>query len=86
MFHCPECGEMVIAGMAHPPTLDEKEVNDYFDGKYEELRQYVYKHAPKSSGDAFFNIVENMTNLRGVMMEIWLRAEHVFREEQGEPF
>lgn len=25
MFHCPECGEMVIAGMAHPDysLLDE---------------------------------------------------------------
>lgn len=25
MFHCPECGEMVLAGMAHLPTLDEIE-------------------------------------------------------------
>jgi hypothetical protein len=25
MFHCPVCGEMVIAGMAHTPTLTEEE-------------------------------------------------------------
>lgn len=24
MYHCPECGEMVLAGVEHPPnTLDE---------------------------------------------------------------
>ena len=23
MFHCPACGEMVLAGVAHPPSLDE---------------------------------------------------------------
>ena len=23
MFHCPECGDMVIAGLPHPPPLDD---------------------------------------------------------------
>lgn len=23
MYHCPLCGEMVMAGTAHPPSLDE---------------------------------------------------------------
>jgi hypothetical protein len=22
MFHCPECGEMVLAGLPHTPPLD----------------------------------------------------------------
>lgn len=25
MFHCPECGEMVIAGMAHPDYANWEE-------------------------------------------------------------
>lgn len=25
MFHCPDCGEMVIAGLAHPETVDQQE-------------------------------------------------------------
>ena len=24
MFHCPECGEMVIAGMAHPDYSEDE--------------------------------------------------------------
>ena len=23
MYHCPDCGEMVLAGMKHPGTLEE---------------------------------------------------------------
>ena len=25
MFHCPECGEMVLAGMEHPSDLTEED-------------------------------------------------------------
>jgi hypothetical protein len=25
MFHCPECGEMVIAGLPHTPEIDSEE-------------------------------------------------------------
>ena len=30
MFHCPECGEMILAGMPHPDygLLDTMESND----------------------------------------------------------
>ena len=30
MYHCPECGEMVVAGMEHPDysLLDELEENE----------------------------------------------------------
>jgi transcription initiation factor IIE alpha subunit len=26
MFHCPECGEMVIAGLPHPEELTDEEL------------------------------------------------------------
>lgn len=28
MYHCPECGEMQIAGLEHMPLLDDEEYND----------------------------------------------------------
>jgi predicted RNA-binding Zn-ribbon protein involved in translation (DUF1610 family) len=29
MFHCPECGEMVLAGMDHPPYWLEECIHEY---------------------------------------------------------
>ena len=28
MYHCPECGEMVLAGMEHPDYSSPDELND----------------------------------------------------------
>ena len=33
MFHCPECGEMVVAGMDHPDRPDLPNVKDKGAGK-----------------------------------------------------
>ena len=30
MFHCPECGEMVLAGYPHPPTWLELQKDKKF--------------------------------------------------------
>ena len=38
MFHCPLCGDMVIAGLPHPPPWTE--VMD------EEYRKYLEEHEP----------------------------------------
>ena len=28
MYHCPECGEMVLAGLVHPDSLDDLEQDE----------------------------------------------------------
>jgi transcription initiation factor IIE alpha subunit len=28
MFHCPECGEMVLAGVEHPGELEESDFDE----------------------------------------------------------
>ena len=39
MFHCPECGEMVIASMDHPGIMEESDWEEFqkaMDKKFEE--------------------------------------------------
>ena len=31
MYHCPECGEMVLAGVAHPKDFDDFTEEDWED-------------------------------------------------------
>lgn len=82
MLHCPECGEMVVAGMDHPDwdNLDES-AKKYFDGKYEEMKRYFQKHVGQATYEAFILFVESMPNMKGAMLEIWLRAVDNFREK-----
>jgi hypothetical protein len=32
MFHCPECGEMVVAGLPHPGELEDSGWEEVSDG------------------------------------------------------
>ena len=44
MFHCPDCGEMVLAGVAHPIGIFTKEFDEmceYYDKMREELENNV---------------------------------------------
>jgi hypothetical protein len=36
MYHCPECGEMVLAGMEHPGIMEAKD--------WEEMHRYYDSH------------------------------------------
>ena len=39
MFHCPECGEMVIAGMSHPGIMEDSDWEEFqkaMDKKFDE--------------------------------------------------
>lgn len=33
MFHCPDCGEMIVAGIPHPEDLTEEEEKLYEEEK-----------------------------------------------------
>jgi len=35
MYHCPECGEMVLAGLAHPTDEDYREEREAMQREYE---------------------------------------------------
>lgn len=80
MYHCPECGDMVLAGLAHP-EMDDKKIDEYFDGQYEKFKTYVKSHVGQFTYEFFFMFLENMPNMKGTMLEIWLRAEPSFREQ-----
>lgn len=39
MFHCPECGEMVLAGQKHVIPMTDEELTESFD-------EYMREHHP----------------------------------------
>lgn len=75
MYHCPECGDMVIAGMDHP-DMDkcEEEYNKYCDAKFEELLHWLMKKLGREDGIPFIAMIENNEKIKNVMMEIWLHV------------
>lgn len=81
MFHCPECGDMVVAGFEHP-SMDDEKIDEYFDGQYEKFKSYILKHTGQYVHDFFFMMTDSMPNMKGTLLEIWLRAEPSFRDEQ----
>lgn len=75
MFHCPDCGDMVIAGFEHP-DMDEvdKRYAEYCDERYERFKQYLRSHL----GDGFEDIIrliDEHTPVKNALMEVWLRAD-----------
>jgi hypothetical protein len=81
MFHCPDCGEMVLAGMDHPDYDNlEESANKYFDGQYEKFKKYVKANLSDSEYNIFFEVVEENQNIKSVLFEIWLRAEPTLRD------
>jgi hypothetical protein len=86
MFHCPDCGEMVIAGMEHPEWDNlEDSSKKYFDGQYEKMKEYFKGHLGQVTFDAFILFIESMPNMKGTILEIWERASHTFKEDHHEP-
>lgn len=76
MFHCPKCGEMVLAGVDHPDMDDvDKRYQEYLDEKYEQLKAHFKKHIGESSYESFVMFMELMPNMKGTMMEMWLRTD-----------
>ena len=45
MFHCHECGEMVMAGMDHPPPMSDLELDEYDIRYLEESAMRVVTNA-----------------------------------------
>lgn len=54
MFHCPECGEMVLAGVAHPQELTADE-----EAKWLEDRGLDDYYMPKFEGNLWVYRAEN---------------------------
>src|SRR5437870_4613097 len=75
MYHCPDCGDMVLAGMDHPDYDDvEESYKKYLDEKYESLKHYMSNQI----GEGFHSLVELMETkqqVKAVLMEIWLRCD-----------
>ncbi len=45
MFHCPDCGDMVVAGIEHPDYDDMQEkYQEYLDKKEAEFHRYLKAH------------------------------------------
>lgn len=75
MYHCPVCGDMIVAGFDHPDT--DKEIlayGKYCDKRYEDLKKYISSHL----GDGLLSVIDLMETkqeVKAVLMEIWLRAD-----------
>jgi NAD-dependent SIR2 family protein deacetylase len=76
MYHCPECGDMVLAGMAHGDQDEaEKEYGEFCDREMEKMMVWLNERLPK---DEFISITQTMKN---TLIELWLRAEPVMRQQ-----
>jgi hypothetical protein len=81
MFHCPECGDMVLAGMDHPDYDNiEESYQEYLDQKYEALKCYLKNQLKEATYFTFELFMETMPNVKATLMEIWLRCD--INEEQ----
>ena len=82
MYHCPECGDMVIAGFDHP-DIDEamKNYDNYLDKKYELLKSYFKERLGQSTYESFVIFMDLKPNMKSSMMEIWLRANMENKKE-----
>jgi len=75
MYHCPECGDMVIEGFDHP-DMDEVDAKyeEYCNERYQRLKDYFTSHL----GDGFDiinKVMDDHVQVRNAMLEIWLRAD-----------
>ncbi len=82
MFHCPLCGEMVLAGMDHPDVdkVDE-EYAKYCDEKYENMLQYFKAHIGELDYPSFLLLIDLIPNMKGTLLEIWLHAHRNLRDD-----
>ena len=76
MFHCPDCGDMVLAGLDHPDYEKvEEKYQEYLDQKYEELKAYLETYLGQSVYHTFHLFMETIPTVKHIMMEIWLRCD-----------
>ena len=76
MYHCPECGEMVLAGIEHPnmKRVDE-DYGEYLDAKYAGLLSYIFDNTDRAYYEAFELLLKSHPKLCDALMEIWLHAD-----------
>jgi hypothetical protein len=81
MFHCPDCGAMVLAGMEHPDYDDMADkYQEYLDHKYDEFNRYLKSHLEEEVYYTFNFFMESNESVKHRLMEIWLRCD--INEEQ----
>ncbi len=75
MFHCPDCGELVLAGIDHPDYDDVgKKLDEYYDRKYKEFCKFL----SDSIGEGFHGLITHMDNhqqVRNLLLDMYLRAD-----------
>ena len=79
MYHCPECGEMVLAGVDHP---DYANAEKYFDDKYEALKQYILDRMSANHAENIIHYMEINEDVKSAFMELWLSIP----KEESKPF
>lgn len=78
MYHCPDCGDMVLAGMEHPDYDEcDAKYTEYMDKKMEQMMVWLHGHL---NADDFKSITQSMKN---VLIEMWLRAD---MHDKSQPF
>lgn len=76
MFHCPECGDMVLAGVEHPDMDEaEKRYAEYCDEQYEQMKLHFKSYIGESSYESFLLFIDLIPNMKGTMLDLWLRAD-----------
>lgn len=76
MFHCPECGDMVLAGMDHPDYDNiHAKYQEYLDEKYEAFKAYLKEHLEDGIYQTFMLFIETHQSVQHRLMEIWLRCD-----------
>lgn len=76
MFHCPLCGEMVLAGLDHPEWDDvERKYQEYCDLKYKLMQDFFHIHLGKEGYHEFMMFIDKTPNMQGTLLELWLHAD-----------
>ncbi len=82
MYHCPDCGDMVLAGIDHPDMDDvDAKLDQYYDEQFEALLSYLINQLGRESGIPFIHLIESDEKIKKTLMEIWLRAD--FNEDRN---
>jgi hypothetical protein len=75
MYHCPECGDMVIAGIDHPDMEKyEEEYKKYCDLEYQRLKDHL-RSLQDDGVEDIIALMENNNSIKNGLMEIWLHTD-----------
>jgi hypothetical protein len=76
MFHCPSCGDMVLAGVDHPDMDEvEKRYKEYCDQQYENMKLHFKSHIGESFYESFLLCMDLIPKMKDTILELWLRAD-----------